>query len=239
MNETKTILVTGSSSGLGLAIANFFLKKNQTVFGLARRETPLESPLFKGLSVDLTQYGQVEELFRNQLSSIKELDTLYLNAGDLGPIESLRGISGQQLKETFEINFFSQFFFMQQIFKNSISVKSVVAISSGAARKGSPGWGAYNTSKAAFLMMISVLAKENPETHFLSLAPGLVDSEMQKKVRAGNVSQFPNLQRFFDAYETKTLTPASAVIEKFWENREFFQQLDSGSFYDLRDLKSN
>jgi NAD(P)-dependent dehydrogenase (short-subunit alcohol dehydrogenase family) len=48
-----TIIITGSSSGIGFALAEYFGKKGHHVFGFSR--TLNESPFFKSISVDVTK----------------------------------------------------------------------------------------------------------------------------------------------------------------------------------------
>ena len=64
-------------------------------------------------------------------------------------------------------------------FPNDRTIDQVIAISSGASQSGSRGWNGYSLSKAALNMLVKLYAGERPETHFTSLAPGLIDTAMQ------------------------------------------------------------
>lgn len=87
---TKSILVTGASSGIGRATAEFFLAKGWTVGLLARRERPL-ADIAKGhkraivLPADVSDEMAVEQAMRNFLAEAGHLDVLFNNAGIFTP----------------------------------------------------------------------------------------------------------------------------------------------------------
>src|SRR5690625_6916597 len=68
------------------------------------------------------------------------------------------------------------------------------------------GWGGYSLSKEALNNLITLYAEEMPNTHFLSLAPGLVDTDMQEYL-CGEVdsAEFPSVQKLRDARGTDNM----------------------------------
>src|SRR3546814_9699314 len=77
-----------------------------------------------------------------------------------------------------------------------------------------PGWGVYCATKAALDRYTQVLAAENSNVRSVSLAPGVVNTGMQKHIRASNPTDFPNLQRFVDMHDQGQLAEPAAVAAK-------------------------
>ena len=77
---------------------------------------------------------------------------------------------------------------------------TLVNISSGAGRSAYVGWGVYCASKAAVDHLSRVLAQEGREDDLrvASLAPGVVDTDMQALIRATPIEAFPTVERFTD-----------------------------------------
>ena len=93
----------------------------------------------------------------------------------------------------------------------------MVNVSSGAATKAYPGWGAYCLGKAGLRMASMVGAIEAEEISGLaerdiavvSFAPGVIETPMQDEVRASDPDHFPRRQRFVELKESGSLLDAS------------------------------
>ena len=72
----KTVLITGTSQGLGLEIANLFLENGYRVVGLSRKEPNIQSANYEHYKVDITDYTSVDLA----ISKIKNIDILVNNA---------------------------------------------------------------------------------------------------------------------------------------------------------------
>ncbi len=89
----KNILITGCSSGLGLALTNKYLKKGFKVFGISRKKPDIEDINFIHKSFDLSNISEIKTQLTTFIKDIKELDTVFLNAGMLGEIKILEELS--------------------------------------------------------------------------------------------------------------------------------------------------
>lgn len=96
--------------------------------------------------------------------------------------------------------------------------KIIINISSGAAHKPLPGWGEYCTSKAGLAMFSKVAAEELKEKgiRVFSLAPGIVDTEMQAEIRHAHSEDFPALERFVSYKSEGQLSSAEEVAKKIF-----------------------
>ncbi|MGB0744678.1 MAG: SDR family NAD(P)-dependent oxidoreductase, partial [Opitutales bacterium] len=176
----RTILITGVSSGLGHGLAKCYLDSGATVYGCSRRRP--QELIDRGLiftSVNLEDEEVGKPAFKELVAEVPHFDVLLLNAAKLGEIRDMADTPLSDLRETMEINVWSNKWILDVVFNDARTVKQVVGISSGASQSGSRGWNGYSLSKAALNMLIKLYAGEQPETHFTSLAPGLVDTAMQ------------------------------------------------------------
>jgi NAD(P)-dependent dehydrogenase (short-subunit alcohol dehydrogenase family) len=102
----------------------------------------------------------------------------------------------------------------------------VLNISSGAGRNPTAGWGVYCATKAA-LDMYTRVAMQEQDAHgarFVSLAPGVVDTDMQSAIRSSDPAAFPALSRFQDLHASgKLATPqgVAARIAAYLERDDF------------------
>ena len=92
----------------------------------------------------------------------------------------------------------------------------IVTISSGAAKRPLHGWSSYCVSKAGLDMWTRCLAEEGNSQNIsaLAIAPGIVDTEMQKEIRNADKSSFPLLQNFIDYHKNGELTNPDDVAQK-------------------------
>ena len=181
----ETVFITGVSSGLGYGLAKVYLEIGVTVYGCSRRAP--EDLISKGLrfrSVDLGDSTSGQADLVELIHALDQIDCVILNAAKLGEIRDMAETPLDDLRETMEINVWANKWILDSIFRESRSVKQVVAISSGASQSGSRGWNGYSLSKAALNMLIKLYSDERPDTHFTSLAPGLIDSAMQDYLTA-------------------------------------------------------
>ncbi|MGZ5197653.1 MAG: SDR family NAD(P)-dependent oxidoreductase, partial [Kaistella sp.] len=74
-----TIIITGTSSGIGFTLAEFFGKKGHRVFGLSRKK--VESQYFTTIPTDITYHLQIQQAVSEILKTEKSIDVLINNAG--------------------------------------------------------------------------------------------------------------------------------------------------------------
>jgi len=242
MAHSETILITGASTGIGLALAKLWLERGERVLALQRRSSPLLGhPHYRELRADLADLeglpGQVREL----ASGVPQIDRVVLNAAVAAPPRDMSDTPLADLRQLMDVNTWANKQILDALYGSGTRIRQVIGISSGAAVRGSRGWQGYSLSKAAFAMLIQLYAAERPETHFCSLMPGIVQTQMQDALTESTPEQrrkFPTLDRLLAARGTPDMplpdTAAPALLAAF----DLALKEPSGALLNLRELSA-
>lgn len=236
----ETILITGTSRGLGLALAREFLKSGHEVRGCSRGPSPLTDEYadsYRHQEIDLAGEAGARRAFGELIGGVECFDRVILNAGILPPIRDLKETPMDSLRETMEINVWSNKWILDALGCMRSKPGQVVAISSGAAVSGSRGWNGYSISKAALNMLVKLYAAEEPEVHFTSLAPGLVDTAMQEYISSiEKDADYATVRRLKAARNTPDMPSAEEAARSIIRLLEPLKEYESGTFVDIRKM---
>jgi NAD(P)-dependent dehydrogenase (short-subunit alcohol dehydrogenase family) len=186
----KNVIITGTSSGIGLELVKIFSKEDFKVISLSRSDLSFK-PLngVRHINFDITDGKSVDNLINIIQNEYKNIDILINNAGKLvnKPFED---ISRDDLYSVFDVNVFGVFNLIQKLLPYFKKKSHVVNISSVGGLVGSskfPGLTAYSSSKGALNILTEVLAEEFAESgpKFNSLSLGSVNTPMLKEAFPG------------------------------------------------------
>lgn len=232
------VCITGVSSGLGGGLAKVYLEQGAEVYGCSRRKpADLVRQGLHFASVDLADAVAGSARFAELIDPVTHFDLVILNAGKLGEIRDMEDTPLDDLRETMEINVWANKWLLDSLYAGGRRIDQVVAISSGASQSGSRGWNGYSVSKAALNMLIKLYAGERPETHFTSLAPGLVDTAMQDYLT--NLPEDPRyqpLEILKTAKGTDQMPDSDSCARKLIAAFPRLLEIESGSYADIRKL---
>ncbi len=216
-------IITGTSRGIGRALAMHALSQpNTIVLGIARTNS-LSHPNFTFKEVDLASAVAVNNI---QLPADKGFSKIILvnNAGMLGDVHSLGEISTQSIIDTIAVNITAPTLLLNNFlnfYAKSKAQKVVINISSGAGRRTIPSWSIYCTTKAALDMLSKVAQHEQIElgtnTKIFSVAPGVVDTAMQEQIRRVDKSAFGQVDDFRELKQNGLLETPEKVAEKIFQ----------------------
>lgn len=146
----KVILVTGASSGLGLATANALSAQGHTVYGTSRNITRIKDAAFAPLEMDVTDDASVNAAIARIIKAEGQIDVLVNNAGN-GITGPLYAMPVEYAKKQFEVNFFGVVRVCSAVLPYMIEKKRglVINIGSLAGLFGLPYQGLYSASKFA------------------------------------------------------------------------------------------
>lgn len=235
---SQNVFITGVSSGLGHGLTKHFLDSNASVYGCSRREpTDLVKAGLHFTSLDLAEEEKARPSLEKFIAGISEFDLVVLNAAKLGEIRDMSDTPLDDLRETMEINVWANKWLLDAFFSSGAPVKQVVAISSGASQSGSRGWNGYSLSKAALNILVKLYAAEQPETHFTSLAPGLVDTEMQDYLTNLPADErFSPLEVLKAAKGTEKMPDGDTCARMLIDAFPKLLERTSGEFVDIRKM---
>lgn len=236
--SATTVLITGVSSGLGHGLAKAYLEAGATVYGCSRREPgDLVRAGLHFATVDLADEARGAAAFKPLIKSATRFDLVILNAAKLGQIRDMADTPLQDLRETMETNVWANKWLLDCLFQRGRAIDQVIAISSGASLSGSRGWNGYSLSKAALNMLIKLYAGERPETHFTSLAPGLIDTAMQDYLtRLPPDERYAPLEILKAAKGTEKMPDGESCARRLIEVFPKLLSSPSGEYADIRKL---
>ncbi len=172
-------LITGVSSGLGKAMAQYFMERGITVIGVSRSQPEGLPDSLCWIGADITLPADRKRI-AEQICAITggKLDILINNAGK-GIYATWEEMDEKDLREVFELDFFAPVALTKLLLPQLSAARgSVINISSAAARIWVPCMGAYCAAKAALAMFSNSLRQEIRlhRIHVLDVAPGQVNT---------------------------------------------------------------
>lgn len=234
--------ITGTSSGIGQALATELLKdENNHVFGISRRQN-LMGINFTPVVVNLANIQEVNTFQFPELEKPKKI-VLINNAGQIGDIKPIGDSDNHAIADLFTVNVTSVAIFMNKFIAKYASLnvpKIILNVSSGAGKNPIEGWATYCGSKAAVDLLSLTTFTEQQRTKnpvmVYSIAPGVVDTQMQASIRASNEKDFSRHKHFVDLKTNNELTSPMEVADKYimiLNQPENFKEC----IFSLRDVK--
>ena len=143
--------------------------------------------------------------FLTNLDSLKGIDlkkasqiVFVNNAATIDPICQFSELGFESLNNAMEVNLYTPL----RIIKKILSLKIISAnillvnVTTGASEVPIKGWLSYSTSKNAFKTALKTIEYENTNIESLNFDPGVVDTNMQKKIRQQTKFNMPDVKRF-------------------------------------------
>jgi NAD(P)-dependent dehydrogenase (short-subunit alcohol dehydrogenase family) len=193
--QDKVVLITGSSKGLGRALAHAYAGAGARVVINARGAAALEATRSElaakqaqvlALPADATQPNDISRLVESARSHFGGIDVLINNAGILGPSPrpNMDEFAAGDLAEIFRANVIGPVLMTQAVLPLMLERKSglIINITSDAGQTGYPGWGGYGASKAALELITESWAAELEGTgvRINAVNPGDLQTEMHQ-----------------------------------------------------------
>lgn len=200
------IIVTGTTKGIGAALREVLAaEQNNLVITLSRAPAKASAPY--NVTLDMGDLAAIEPAFAAVKDHIggRHFDRAALinNAGVVSPVGAFDQINAVDTGNNLIVNVAAPMV-LSRLFalatRAIAAQRLIVNISSGAAKRAVAGWSAYCAAKAALEMATRVAALEaassDPTLAICSLAPGVVDTEMQALIRGTSEHAFPDVARF-------------------------------------------
>jgi NADP-dependent 3-hydroxy acid dehydrogenase YdfG len=189
MSDKKTILITGASSGIGMASAIFFAKQGWNVAATMRNPKSLKEfedyPNIKLFELDVTTADSIKNAVEDVLKTFLSIDVLFNNAGYAlaGPFEA---VSDQEVRKQFDTNLFGVMNVTRAVLPHFRSQRSgmILNTTSSGGNFTFPLYSVYNSTKWALEGFMEALQYELTPFNIVikNLAPGSVKSEFTKSI---------------------------------------------------------
>ena len=153
--EGKITLITGGTSGIGLATAQQFVHEGAYVFITGRRDHELARAVKEvgrnvtGVQGDVSKLDDLDRLFAQIQREKGKLDVVFANAGGALPLAALGSITEEQYDSIFNGNVKGLLFTVQKALALIPDGASIILNASIVASKGLADWSVYSASKAA------------------------------------------------------------------------------------------
>ncbi|WP_109476568.1 SDR family oxidoreductase [Paraburkholderia sp. C35] len=207
MNATTSVraIVTGHTRGLGAALTQRLLTQGIAVLGVSRtgNQAFANQTGFEQVAVDLSNADRLTQFLAGDTlrNFMKDAQTVLLfnNAGMVQPIGPVETQDVAAIAQAVTLNVSAPLMLASAFAAASpdASDRRIVHISSGAARHPYSGWSIYCATKAALDHHArSVALDQNRALRICSVAPGVVDTNMQAEIRSSELEKFPMREKF-------------------------------------------
>jgi len=210
------IYITGVSKGLGKEFVDYFLAAGHHVTGIGRSHS-FDHPNFSFIKCDLSNLNEVQSI---KFESKENELILINNAGVIGNIKRISDQKESDIQEVMTVNTIAPMILCQEFLRQTHleNKLTIINISSGAANRPIPSWAAYCSSKIAMDRFSETIYLEEQEKgrniNVFSVAPGVIDTSMQEKIRASNKVDFSSLDNFRSLHENGELTSPNDAVNK-------------------------
>lgn len=251
----KLYIITGASRGLGAALADALIAPDHHLVCMAR--SPLsalrERAAAKGCvvdarSVDLCDVAEGVAALEASLSAVNSDAVteacLINNAGTVEPVRPAQQLLPAEIAASVAVNLTAPMALTSlflHLTADWAGARKVVNITSGAAHKPYQGWSVYCATKAAldhFSRCVALEQQGQPRgARIASLAPGMIDTDMQAVIRNLAPGDFKEQSRFLALKESGQLASPEAAARRIIA---YLQASDFGiqPVVDLRDLRN-
>lgn len=240
MASDTVIWISGASSGIGAALAASVPFEPARVIDISRSGGAPRTEHLPADLADPASWAAVEAHLLAQLGGFSGRAVFVHSAGTLEPI----GFAGEVDSQAYRRNVLLNSGAPQALghaFLRAVAGADVEAhllmLSSGAARTPYEGWSSYGAGKAAVDQWVRAVGKEqqrrSPGCRVLAVAPGVVATRMQERIREMSPEQFPAVGKFRDLHARDALVDPDDAARRIWSLLD--RRLESGSVVDLRE----
>lgn len=181
---SKIAVVTGTSKGIGNAIAKNLLNEGWEVYGVSRSEAQglVNNPQFHQINFDLTEIQKISQLVEKLPLKID----LLINDAGLWELVLLKNVTLEHLDRTINLNLKAPIYLTSLLLPKLPSGSQVINISSIMSRFTEPEYGAYAATKAGVDRFTTTLAKERKDLRVIGILPSATDTPANRNILGDN-----------------------------------------------------
>jgi NAD(P)-dependent dehydrogenase (short-subunit alcohol dehydrogenase family) len=180
--QGKVTVITGGTTGIGLATAKLFVKEGAYVFITGRRQKELDEAVkaignnVTGIQGDVAKLGDLDRLY-GAVEKKGRIDVVFANAG-VAEFAPMGKITEEHFDRLFDINVKGTLFTVQKALPLMNEGGSIVVNGSVASAKGTAAFGVYGATKAALRSFVRTWTSDLKDRHIRSnvVSPGPTDT---------------------------------------------------------------
>ena len=181
--QGKVAVITGGTTGIGLAAAKLFVKEGAFVFITGRRQNELDQAVnaiggnVAGVQGDVSKLADLDRLYKTVEATGRRIDIVFANAG-VAEFASLGSITEEHFDRLFAINVKGTLFTVQKALPVLNNGGSIILTGSIASIKGTPAFWVYGATKAAIRNFVRAWSVELKDRRIRSnvLSPGPIET---------------------------------------------------------------
>lgn len=233
-----TILITGTSAGIGFTLAEYLGKKGHAVFGLSRKN--VESEYFKTIPTDITDHAQVQNAIAEVLKTETRIDVLINNAG-MGMVGAVEDSTQEEILKLFNLNLVGSVQMMTAVLPKMREQKlgKIINISSIGSEMGLPFRGFYSASKSALDKVTEAIRYEvSPWSiqvcalHLGDIKTNIAENRVKTKVSEPYQNTFNKVYGLMNSHVDEGTEPIEVAeyIDKLLEKKSWKAHFYFGKF---------
>jgi NAD(P)-dependent dehydrogenase (short-subunit alcohol dehydrogenase family) len=223
--KTPLTIITGASRGLGHAMLELRLQQGHRVLSIARQAPPIDHGALITWYADLADPSPValklEAWLRDQNAAAVESVSLINNAGVVSQLAPISDIASADLSNALRVGLEAPMLLASAFLRATagwVAPRKLLFISSGLGRRAMAGSASYCAAKAGMDHLARAIALEEAPVpngaRVVSLAPGVIDTDMQVQLRQADPARFPERERFMGLKTAGQLdSPAEAAAK--------------------------
>ena len=196
-NMSKVVVITGTSKGIGKAMALYYLNKNFVVAGCSRSSSSIDDENYRHFELDITDEKAVLSMVRAIKKEFKKIDILINNAG-IASMNHILTTSNESISKIFNTNFLGTFLFTREVAKVMMKEKygRVINFSTIAKPLRLEGEAVYAASKAAIESFTQTSSKELNSFNITvnAIGPTPIKTDLIKAVPKDKIEDLLNKQ---------------------------------------------
>ena len=181
--QGKVAVITGGTTGIGLATAKLFVEEGAYIFITGRRQKELDAAVKEigsnvtGIQGDVSDLKDVDRLYETIKATGRRLDVVFANAG-VAEFASVEQATEAHFDKIFDVNVKGAYFTVQKALPLLNDGGSIVLTASISGLKGTPSFGVYGASKAAVRNFVRAWTNDLKGRRIRSnvVSPGPIDT---------------------------------------------------------------
>jgi NAD(P)-dependent dehydrogenase (short-subunit alcohol dehydrogenase family) len=181
--QGKVAVITGGSSGIGLATAKRFVAEGACVFITGRRQAELDKAAKEigknlvAVNCDVSKLEDLDHLYKEVKARKGRIDILFANAGMVETVET-SAVTPEHFDRTFDTDARSTYFTVQKALPLLSDGASIILTGSGVWQKGMPIYSTYAAAKAAVRSYVRTWAAEFADRRIRAnlISPGPIET---------------------------------------------------------------